>query len=339
MNKRSGLYLGSLVALVALGAVVWTLLDHSPPRPPQQQETGLRILTLSGPAAGTDAELSGMAWWGDTLLLLPQFPERFDHTIFAIARADVERAVDGDDTPLTIRQVPFVAPVVDERENDGYEAIAIDGDDVFLTLEVSGDENRPTVGRLLRGSVEGDLERIIVDEAPPVPLEAQNHIANIAYEALLLQPDRVIALYETNGVVNPNPRALVFDRELTPRGALPMGPVEYRITDATTLDAAGRFWVTNYHWPGAPWHTGTCEITERFGQGESHARCRTVERLLELQLTEQGIRPTDRAPIQLQLLDDEHPRNWEGLVRLDDRGFLLVTDEHPSTILAFVPAP
>jgi hypothetical protein len=32
-------------------------------------------------------------------------------------------------------------------------------------------------------------------------------------------------------------------------------------------------------------------------------------------------------------------RNWEGLVRLDDRGFLLVTDLFPGTILGFVPAP
>ena len=124
-----------------------------------------------------------------------------------------------------------------------------------------------------------------------------------------------------------------------PRPAIHVAPIEYRVTDATTLDDRDRFWVINYHWPGAPWHTGACEITERYGQGASHARCRTVERLVELQRTAQGIQATDRAPVQLELLDDEHPRNWEGIVRLPGRGFLLVTDEHPTTIFAFVPYP
>ena len=32
-------------------------------------------------------------------------------------------------------------------------------------------------------------------------------------------------------------------------------------------------------------------------------------------------------------------RNWEGIARLEGRGFLLVTDQFPDTILAFVPYP
>ena len=61
-----------------------------------------------------------------------------------------------------------------------------------------------------------------------------------------------------------------------------------------------------------------------------------VARLLEFELTETGIELADRPPIQLEL----HPlelRNWEGIVRLEDRGFLLVTDKFPETILGFVP--
>lgn len=47
---------------------------------------------------------------------------------------------------------------------------------------------------------------------------------------------------------------------------------------------------------------------------------------------------TNTPPIQLQLIDGVS-RNWEGLVRLDERGFLLITDEFPETILAFVAKP
>lgn len=337
MEKRSGLYVGSLVAIVALGAVVWMFLDHSPPRPPAE-EAGLAMLALSGPAAHQDAELSGLAWWNDTLLFLPQYPERFEHSLFALERAQIERAIDGDHTALEPRRVPFVSPVIDEAEHDGYEAIAIDGDEVFVTLEVSRDDPNAPVGRLFRGRVEGALERVVIDPSPHADLAPQNHISNIAYEALVLTPRSVLAIYETNGEVNPSPRALELDRAtLAPRGALTMAPLEYRVTDATTMDPSGRFWVMNYHWPGAPWHTGACEITQRYGQGESHARCRTVERLVELERTRAGVALTDRPPIQLGAVDDDHPRNWEGVVRLGDRGFLVVTDEYPSTLFAFVP--
>ena len=41
--------------------------------------------------------------------------------------------------------------------------------------------------------------------------------------------------------------------------------------------------------------------------------------------------------IQLEL--NKNSRNWEGLVRMDKKGFLMIVDEHPRTILAFVKKP
>jgi hypothetical protein len=76
----------------------------------------------------------------------------------------------------------------------------------------------------------------------------------------------------------------------------------------------------------------------RYGTGPTHAQKPQVERLIELQVKDAGIVLTDRPPIQLQLSSDV-PRNWEGLVRLDDRGFLLATDKFPGTLLGFVALP
>ncbi len=64
-----------------------------------------------------------------------------------------------------------------------------------------------------------------------------------------------------------------------------------------------------------------------------------VERQVELQLPADGqgsITLTGAPPIQLKLAEGQVARNWEGLVRLDGRGFLLATDSFPETILAFV---
>ena len=46
---------------------------------------------------------------------------------------------------------------------------------------------------------------------------------------------------------------------------------------------------------------------------------------------------TSTPPIQLYL--EEKSRNWEGLARVDGKGFLMIVDEHPRTILAFIPKP
>ena len=65
-----------------------------------------------------------------------------------------------------------------------------------------------------------------------------------------------------------------------------------------------------------------------------------IERLLELRITsDDRIVRTDTPPLWLKPAADGQCRNWEAVVRLGDRGFLLMTDEHPATMLAFIPLP
>ena len=161
---------------------------------------------------------------------------------------------------------------------------------------------------------------------------------------MLVAGDRLVTIYEVNGAaINPSPVAHLFDLGLAPAGTLPFPQIEYRITDATTLDGEGRFWAANYFFPGdIDLRTGIDPLAERYGWGPSHTPEGAVERLVEFQLTHSGIALADRSPIQLELPDDligMIGRNWEGLARLDERGFLLVTDTFPGTLLAFVPAP
>ena len=160
-------------------------------------------------------------------------------------------------------------------------------------------------------------------------------------ETLLVASDRLVTIYEANGrVVNPEPVAHLFDPALAPVGTIPFPSIEYRITDATALDGANRFWAINYFWPGdTKLKPGLDPLAASFGEGSTHAQFTTVERLVEFQYDDEGISLTSAPPLQLELIDDDHARNWEGIVRLSDRGFLLVTDKHPETILGFVPGP
>lgn len=336
MNRKLDRYLILATAAIAIAAV-FIFWEGTPPVPDAPLEVELLTIPLRGGAETNGAELSGLAWWRDTLVLLPQYPERFDNTVFTLSRESIEAFIDGDGSgSLEVGRVPIVVPVLDSEGYDGFEAIVFDDDRVFVSIETLRSDTG-IVGRILRGRVEGDLERIVIEAEPSAPLEAQNELDNTGYEAILIHGDRILAVYETNGEVNEEPRVLVFDHDLSPMGSIPFEHLEYRVTDASAVDRQGHFWVANYHWAFAPWQSGECSLTERFGQGETHARCETVERFVELELRSGGIGPTGRAPLLIRLIDDAHARNWEGLVRLGNRGFLAVTDEHPETILAFIP--
>src|SRR5690606_30124468 len=130
------------------------------------------------------------------------------------------------------------------------------------------------------------------------------------------------------------------DPALALRDSLRVPALEYRLTDATAPDPDGRFWAVNYFFPGDEpvLRPAADSLALAHGLGWTHRRHRAVERLVELRHDGERIVRTRRPPIQLELLGDDRPRNWEALARLGTRGFLVATDTYPETILAFVPA-
>jgi hypothetical protein len=230
----------------------------------------------------------------------------------------------------------FDAPGLVEtiRGFEGFEAIAFDGDRVFVTVESEVDGT--TRGHLMRGIVRPDRSGIDIDVANAVLLEAQTDIENLSYESLAVHDGKVMAFYEANGLPNAHPEVEVFDQDLERLPSAPMDHLEYRLTDVSEMDENGHLWAMNYFYSGDCWQTGACPLRERYGVGRSQRGRKTVERIVELELGPNGVRPTNAAPLDLEL-DRSGNRNWEGIATLGDRGFLIVTDEHPSTILAFVP--
>jgi hypothetical protein len=315
------------------------------PTPLSPAEYPITEIPLSGPVAELAAEVSGMAWYGDYLILLPQYPNftggEGDGAVYALPKADLllylEGALPGPLEPISI---PFVAPGLAAMIEDyeGYEAIAFLGDRAFLTIEAS--PGREMKGYLVSGTMAPDLSRLTVDTAVVTQIPVQSKDANRTDETLLIVGGTIVTIYEVNGAaLNASPVAHLFDTDLNPRGTVPFPQIEYRITDATDSDADGRFWAINYFFPGDEEQKVENEpLAERYGQGPTHAQHEAVERLVEFQYNASGIRLIDAPPIQLELIPIL-ARNWEGLVRLDDLGFLLVTDLFPVTILGFVPFP
>ncbi len=334
------------VLLTVLLAVLITFQPITLHAAPARQEVTPVPIPLAGPIASANAEISSLAWYGDWLVLLPQFPwwetgQRSE--VYILPRQEILDFLDGKTTgPLTPRGLPLNAPGIANSilGFEGFEAIAFWGDQLFVTVEA--DLGSSMQGWLLTGTMAPDLSGIWLDVESRVAIAPQASFINMSDEAIVVRGGavpEVWTFYEVNGrLSNRKPVAHRFDRALRPLESLPMSSVEYRITDATEADETGRFWVSNYFWPG--------EVQILLGQLPNNpllraimrnAQLHPVERLVELQITAQGIRFTNTRPISLALQSDGVARNWEGLVRLGNRGFLLATDKFPTTILAFVP--
>ena len=290
------------------------------------------------------AELSGLARLDDRIILLPQFPALFGGYLFTLPVADIAAALRTRPTPeLTPGLLAFDDGGLAQTLPgfNGFEAIAVAGDQVYATIE-----NQRGGGWVVRGALSADRGRIQLDPATVQPLPAQSGLTNIGDEALTVAPDgRVFTLHEANGVnVNPAPVAHVFAADLAPLGVAPLPPLEYRITDATSADDDGNFWAFNFYQRGEAdtLQPGADALAAQYGEGATHSRNDTVERLVEMAITADGVALTAQPPLQLQLLGDLSPRNWEGLVRFqvdEFDGFLLATDRFPTTILAFAALP
>lgn len=306
------------------------------------KEHPIKRIALTGAVSERRAEISGLAWYRDNLILLPQFAKE---RLYRIPKAELLSRIDGKtDEPLAAAEITLVigdltkVPVA----FDGFEAIVFNGDDVYLVVESGG--GRHMASHVVRAKIREDLSEIRLepDSYTPIPLERQ--IPNMAYESLVLLGDQLVVLPEANGVnVVKNPYAHVLGLDLEPREHIVFPTIEYRVTDATEVDSEGRFWIINYFYQGDGFKLRPEKdvFEERYGKGASHKRAKNVERLVEVQYRsdqenqKRTITFTDTPPIQLEV-DPYDGRNWEGIVRLDDRGFLIVTDSYPETILAFV---
>lgn len=323
------------------GIAIATAYPPATPITPNAQmpnETAVVTIPLAGRAANKDAEFSGLAWYGDNLILLPQYPNRFgsgDGALLAITKTDLLAFIDGKrKEAITPREIPFKSPGLKVAGFEGYESIAFVGEQIFLTIE-----SKPgaMLGYLVKGTIARDLSAIDLDASTLIPLPPQADITNFSDETIVVTKDKLLTLYEANGVgPNPKPVAHAFDFNPAAVGTLAFPNIEYRITDATPTDTANKFWAINYFFPGDVKILPLFDpLAQKFGKGKTHAQYPQVERLVEFQYSDAGISLTNTPPLQF-VLPNADARNWEGISRLDNRGFLLATDSYPQTILGFV---
>ena len=370
--KVSRLIIGIIliISLVACSdkAILPDLTDTQTPLPANRQDQTESILTITGNnpeetptnreyleeveviplklperISAASFEYSGMGWFGDYLVLLPQYPEGKDFSrkpnLFAIAKQDLLAAITDPDLELPVRDIPIensdLRSVI--RGFEGFESILFVDQSVYLKIESRAGD--PMMGYLIRGVVNGDLESITLDVNSLVELRPFSSELNATFEGMTYWNGSLYVMYEHNSIRNvKQPVAYQINPDLENIREIPFPVISYRITDATISDVDGKFWVMNYFFPGDT-HLAVDQdsLVEEYGEGKTHAENDPVERLVQLQIENDQISRIVQPPTYLQLLDNDIARNWEGLVMLDNLGFLLITDSFPGSVLGFCP--
>lgn len=290
-------------------------------------------ITLNGDITNPDQEVSGLAWYKDNLILLPQYPT---DKIYSIPKTQILDFLDSARTTILPKEIKWNSPGLDKRicGFEGYESIVFNDDTVYVTIEA--EKRNTNHGFIARGIIDSIKNEIKINKKSLKKIKTPVMLSNMTYETILINNNSVITIYEVNSArVNKSPVYHQFDKNLRSNIIKPFPFTEYRITDATEIDNDGKFWVTNYFWPG-DYDLLKQDLNYTITKKED---IKPVERLLEFQIVDGTIIRTETQPINIKLSEFSDSRNWEGIVRLDNRGFLIVTDKFPGTILAFVPLP
>jgi hypothetical protein len=298
-------------------------------------------IPLKGEAAERNLEMSGLAWYGDNLILMPQYVDKEAPGFYFLKKDQINNWLESDRVDSLIpEKIDLIFPNFDVGIGgfQGFEAVCFSGNNAYLVMESKHDGVMHSF--LVSGKMDFKQKRLTINSEKLETIKLPVNINNMGYESILKYKYRLMILFEANGAnVNADPNAELYTTSLKHKASVSFPNVEYRITDVTDVDSRGRFWALNYFWPGEKKRLLPAEdtILDGFEEGLTHQQYDHVERLVEYKIKSKEIVRTDTAPIQLVM--EEKSRNWEGLARLDKKGFLMIVDEHPRTILSFISFP
>tara|TARA_A100001015_G_scaffold95597_1_gene106237 strand:+ start:569 stop:1558 length:990 start_codon:yes stop_codon:yes gene_type:complete len=304
-----------------------------------QEKTPI-MLKISGPMKNSDEEISGMDWYNDNLIMLP---ENLNGYAFAIKKSDLDSRINSSDTSaIKPKKINFNTPNYKKLIPgfDSFEAIAFRGYEVYLTIEIKFPDSMSCF--IARGHIDAQTLDITIPEQNLTQISVPTYVDNMSYESLVVDKDRIIALFEANGdSLIKNPYVISINSSGNDIFKYQTSSINYRIADATRVDKNNRFWAINYFFPRdrGVLKPGDDILASKYGQGLTHSKSERVERLVEYKIHNKKVLITNNPPIEIKLEGEKTSRKWEAIARYEDRGFLLATDKYPKpyTLLAYVP--
>ena len=288
----------------------------------------------------SDEEISGMDWYNDNLIILP---ENLNGYAFATKKSDLDLRINNSDTSaIKPKKINFNTPNYKKLIPgfDSFEAIAFRGYEVYLTIEIKFPDSMSCL--IARGHIDAQTLDITIPEQNLTQINVPTYVDNMSYESLVVDKDRVIALFEANGdSLIKNPYAISINSSGNDIFKYQTSSINYRIADATRVDKNNRFWAINYFFPGdrETLKPGDDILASKYGEGLTHSKSERVERLVEYKIHNKKVLITNNPPIEIKLEGEKTSRKWEAIARYENKGFILATDKYPKpyTLLAYVP--
>ena len=294
----------------------------------------IREILLAGEITNPDNEISGMDWYKEQLYLLPE--NATDH-LFIISKIQIkEYLLSNNPKAIIPKKIKLISPNYQSliKGFDGFEAIAFTDNKVILSIEVKTKENNMT-GYIAWGTCNSSTNELYFEKQSLKEVTTPIQIKNMAFESIVVHKNNAILLYEANGInLQKNVEHSKISLDDYSLSKIDGFNIEYRITDATTLDSDNRFWCINYFWPGEKdkLKPGKDIYLEK---NSSNHSLESIERIIELKIKDEMISMSGAEPIQL-FSNSDASRNWEGIVRYGKDSFLIVTDKYPRMILGLV---
>ena len=331
--------------LILLSFLILTLTSCSLFKRSEQKDYSHLYFDIKLPELASDknAEYSSLCWYGENLILLPQYPSYFrskidKDVIFMITENHLSNAIKNKGKKVVeIKKIE----VVNNRTYkilpgyEGFEAICYDGDYFYLTVEYNSTSNKAV---LVKARLSDDNSQMKILNEDHIILDLPTNVSNASYESIFVYDNHIYVIYEANGrTVNKNRIAKKISKDFQTVEDISFESIEYRITDVTSFDETGRGWATNYFWPGDANSYLPYEdfIPNKFAD-ENNVEL-GVERIVPLIITDNKIiYDKSREPIYIKKEKRDESYNWEGIVKYRNNSFLLVTDKFPKTVLRFL---
>lgn len=325
----------------------WYWLPVQPgatPSSPDAEEVPVQVIPLAGALSSPEARISGLDWYGEKLLLLPQNPRFSGNGTSNLYWITLETIIDFLNDiisgPLSVQTIALNDAALLAQINgfQGYQALAVNGNRIYLILHA--DSGAGLRSYLVTGTISQDANIINLDSTRLVEVPAQPESGLQTYRALIQANSEIILLPDLSGdSINNSPVALRYDANLNYLGTLSLSGIEYLITDATGLNSEGGFWVVNKYAPGDPGAIpGIDPLAQLYGTGVTHSALDYIERLVGYQYSASGITLSAAPPIQMEL-SAAGPRDWQGVVSLGNQGVLVITNQTPGTLLGYISYP
>ena len=160
------------------------------------EETFIQEIKLEGLITNPKQEISGMDWYEEKLFLLP---ENLGGYLFMLSKNEIQEHISSKKGSLKPKKTIFKTPDYSKfiLGFDGFEALAFDGNDVYISIEA--EQDGMMVGYLAWGSINPNSYEINISEKNIQKVDTPIQIDNLSFESIINHNKRLLLMYEANG--------------------------------------------------------------------------------------------------------------------------------------------